>query len=96
MKLFKKRKIQYFSFYGGYVLFIILNGILYGQYNFIDTTYEYIFPLLLVTIFVSFASFLSTIFSSEKYEDFEYKYLLIMHAGYFVFAMILYRIIFWY
>lgn len=92
---FKTRKVIYLSIYVGYLLFLLVNAIFFGQYEIFDVLYYYLFPGLLVTIFISFASFLSTILSFEKYKGNQFKYILILHGGYFLVAMLIFRIIFY-
>lgn len=92
---YRIRKNIYLAYYLGYLAFLLVNAVFYGQYAIFDTLYLTLFPILLFTILISFVSFLSTMFSSEKYESAQFKFLLIMHGGYFLLAMIIYRIFFY-
>lgn len=93
--MYKRNKRIFLTLYISYILFFIINAMFFGQYPIFETLYQYLFPLLLVTILLSMVVFLNVLFSSEKLEIDEYKKLLALHGFYFVFAMLLYRLFFY-
>jgi len=93
--LYKKLIYIYGLLYGGFILLMFLSAITYNTTDIFAGFITNMFLFLLLTIFISFASFLSILFSSERFTLKQYKILLIIHGGYFLFAMTIYRIMFY-